>query len=703
MKKFECRKTPVHILSTGDAKAGSVELCRRPSDRKSSENTGSKTPEAGTLTIEEHIKAPSKSNNPSMSADPGIEDSQNLYEPDSLTKVLSDGSTALPQVLISLSLEEEQLLDLDQCRRWLQQFPALAKWAKVQAVFRSNSTLMILSVPVLIWDWIPDDPACSFIGYVHSLNLLGVEQDKQGSTSQSETSQKQEVQQKSKLPDFYMAQEASSSKSIIADIRSFRDRVTSVGSGSYAWTVHISLLPTRTQPFPFEKDTAAYKRCLSRGLHQMIVVPDSDGYSFKKTIDRAFSVNLRGRQWEPLVAKLCDAEGLRGLPMLRPLPEHLVGSDYNAEFLKHNCAVVDKKGKILDLYIAMSEGTISWAELKEVSPFIPGLEAAWAYDPYLDGIYATEDRINQVTKRYSSNESAMSAKPSRNLQRLQAPINLANALLLRPKSNTGNLQMYQQNLDESRINDPVHNRMPDVAAAPGKPLTVLKPTYVRPKHPVLFCQLCDSHQQGFRGEHELRKHQDREHKPIMKKWICIQPTDPGHYNPVVELSRCKACKRPKKYGAYYNAAAHLRCAHFKPKFKSKHAKLNRKVEDGEKRGGNGGDWPPMSELKFWIKEIEVPVDDDTITSSHPDLAESDDDVFDDMNQMWDQRASPVFSLAPTLVNEPLSSTHFPSSSSNSQLGDFEEPDVLKLDDPAVSTIEDYTFEQTRFVDQSMYG
>jgi hypothetical protein len=55
--------------------------------------------------------------------------------------------------------------------------------------------------------------------------------------------------------------------------------------------------------------------------------------------------------------------------MLRQLPEDLVGSDYNAEFLRQSCAVVDESGKILDLYIAMSEDTLSWAELNEISPF----------------------------------------------------------------------------------------------------------------------------------------------------------------------------------------------------------------------------------------------------------------------------------------------------------------------------------------------
>lgn len=56
----------------------------------------------------------------------------------------------------------------------------------------------------------------------------------------------------------------------ISIIQSFRERVSSVGSGtgSQAWTVHVSLLPTSSQPFPFEKDTAAYQRCLSRGKSQ---------------------------------------------------------------------------------------------------------------------------------------------------------------------------------------------------------------------------------------------------------------------------------------------------------------------------------------------------------------------------------------------------------------------------------------------------
>lgn len=117
----------------------------------------------------------------------------------------------------------------------------------------------------------------------------------------------------------------------------------------------------------------------------MIVVPDTDSSSFKTSVNEAFGAVLCGRPWRPLVARLCDAKTLRGLPMLRQMEDYLIGCDYDANFLQQHCAVNDASGKILDLYIAMSEDVISWSELKDVPPFTPKLEASWSYDPYLDG------------------------------------------------------------------------------------------------------------------------------------------------------------------------------------------------------------------------------------------------------------------------------------------------------------------------------
>jgi len=173
-----------------------------------------------------------------------------------------------------------------------------------------------------------------------------------------------------------------------------------------------------------------------------------------------------------------------------------------------------------------------------------------------------------------------------------------------------------------------------------------KSAYQRPKHERVFCKICDEHQEGegFRGEHELRRHTDRQHKPMVKKWVCIEPTGQGHPKPMLPLSKCKSCNQQKKYGAYYNAAAHLRRAHFMPKSKAKGKTL--KVDDTQKRGGKaGGDWPHMHELKHWMKEVEEPATPDfpLSASEQQEMDEDDEDfadnILDDLPNSHDIAAS----------------------------------------------------------------
>ncbi|GAP90819.1 hypothetical protein SAMD00023353_4700810 [Rosellinia necatrix] len=150
------------------------------------------------------------------------------------------------------------------------------------------------------------------------------------------------------------------------------------------WTVHVSLLPTKTQPFPFEKDTNAYKRCLSRGLHQMVAVGGTDSDSFNQAIAKAFKGLLHGREWMPLQARLCDAVTLEGLPMLRPLDSSLLGRPYDLDFLRQYCAVCHPTGKVESLYIAMVHDTFSWHFLRRSPCHLDGLETSWEYDQLLD-------------------------------------------------------------------------------------------------------------------------------------------------------------------------------------------------------------------------------------------------------------------------------------------------------------------------------
>lgn len=124
--------------------------------------------------------------------------------------------------------------------------------------------------------------------------------------------------------------------------------------------------------------------------------------------------------------------------------------------------------------------------------------------------------------------------------------------------------------------------------------TRMRATYTRPPLRRVYCTKCKEYPEGFRGEHELRRHNDAKHAALVKRWVCSEPQsyNAGSPHPVVSLSKCKACVTQKRYGAYYNAAAHLRRAHFNPN-----------------RGGKAsGDWPPMTILKDWMREVRQSVD-----------------------------------------------------------------------------------------------
>jgi hypothetical protein len=78
-----------------------------------------------------------------------------------------------PHMLVSVALDEDQPLpNTEACRRWLCSFPSLAKYVKVEGIFASYSTVLLLSIPVAIWNMLPDNPACQPITYVTSRNLI---------------------------------------------------------------------------------------------------------------------------------------------------------------------------------------------------------------------------------------------------------------------------------------------------------------------------------------------------------------------------------------------------------------------------------------------------------------------------------------------------------------------------------------------------
>lgn len=164
----------------------------------------------------------------------------------------------------------------------------------------------------------------------------------------------------------------------------------------------------------------------------------------------------------------------------------------------------------------------------------------------------------------------------------------------------------------------------------------IRSSYQRPALRRVYCTKCNENPEGFRGEHELRRHNDAKHAALVKRWVCAQPPDPpSSPQPVIPLSKCKACVTQKRYGAYYNAAAHLRRAHFNPH-----------------RGGKAsGDWPPMSILKDWMREVRQSIDvqDQDDGSSGEDEAQDYKTVHDFISQP--HRRSPTLE-APRLAPAP---------------------------------------------------
>ncbi|KAF2476479.1 uncharacterized protein BDR25DRAFT_300466 [Lindgomyces ingoldianus] len=125
--------------------------------------------------------------------------------------------------------------------------------------------------------------------------------------------------------------------------------------------------------------------------------------------------------------------------------------------------------------------------------------------------------------------------------------------------------------------------------APGKtpPRRVLR----------LKCPSCNDYPEGFRSEHELRRHTNRIHRKTRKVWMTIDTSPDKSF-----LANCKACQTGKRYNECYNAASHLRRMHFHP-----HKRGERKMTAAEaRRGGKPGDLdPPMEVLKAnWLREVE---------------------------------------------------------------------------------------------------
>jgi len=85
-------------------------------------------------------------------------------------------------VLLSIQLEKAYFKDeMDEnlriWREWIRNMPPEAKGVKIDAIYDSFSTLVLLSLPIALWDLLPDNSAYSFVGFVTSDNNVSIIQE----------------------------------------------------------------------------------------------------------------------------------------------------------------------------------------------------------------------------------------------------------------------------------------------------------------------------------------------------------------------------------------------------------------------------------------------------------------------------------------------------------------------------------------------
>ncbi|KAJ6258680.1 hypothetical protein Dda_6728 [Drechslerella dactyloides] len=110
-----------------------------------------------------------------------------------------------------------------------------------------------------------------------------------------------------------------------------------------------------------------------------------------------------------------------------------------------------------------------------------------------------------------------------------------------------------------------------------------------------WCPHCNDHKEGFRGPHELARHMNIQH--TTKKTVYIVYDDSPEQN---MFKDCKHCTRRKIYGQDYNAACHLRRAHFNKRLKTD-TPAQREFKQLHP------DHPPMEELRPWLRKCIVDV------------------------------------------------------------------------------------------------
>ena len=161
----ERRKTPIHITVSNQDNERSIVLSPiKLSPKLSSESSTSLI--SSRRLIPEAASA-SSADSAALTPSP-----LSVSDHDTFKEVCGQPKDHCPTVLITLALEDDQRLATSEWAKWLQSAPGLIKYGHVQGIYKSDSILVLLTLPVAIWDLLPNHPAVKFIGFVRSWELM---------------------------------------------------------------------------------------------------------------------------------------------------------------------------------------------------------------------------------------------------------------------------------------------------------------------------------------------------------------------------------------------------------------------------------------------------------------------------------------------------------------------------------------------------
>ena len=353
-------------------------------------------------------------------------------------------------------------------------------------------------------------------------------------------------------------------------------------------------------------------------------------------------------------SSLSDSTSILSLPLTSPTSEELPYTlPVSAEMSRQNSQFSNSLCEGVNL-LGLGPNTLGkseecWDKLEQSlqassSTLLEGVSSV-AIENQIGTLTArkTDDSQNIEMRRSSSNESAHSLQP-RAMRRHQEQVNQATRRIA-PKL-VGNQEEHHAKIPTPPA-DTIMYRSADGSMREAR--AIPKSSRERPTREGLKCTQCDEKPLGFHGQHELQRHIDNVHAVHRKAWICIDISPNKDF-----LSGCRKCMGQKRYGASYNAAEHLRRAHFhkKPRVRQSTGKGSDQAVKQDTKSRTSS-----SELKRWMQEVTDYIPDNLPQAEsefrEPSTASPHSNDFDAMSNCKDEsfRKAPNSSHRPSSLSQ----------------------------------------------------